>query len=89
MKIAKDKIKHCIACAIVSLSVSLTEALLGASFHGTWLAGFLAGTAIGIGKEYGDECAVGNKWDWADIAADTVGSVVGATLGSLFVIMRN
>lgn len=42
-----------------------------------------AGLAIGVGKEYGDKCAVGNRWDWLDIMADAIGSLMGSTAGAL------
>ena len=32
---------------------------------------------LGVGKEYGDSRAVGNKWDWLDIVADVAGCAVG------------
>jgi len=32
---------------------------------------------LGIGKEYGDSRAKGNKWDWYDILADGIGVAVG------------
>jgi hypothetical protein len=89
MKIAQDKIKHFTACAIVSFTASAAEAAMGAQYHNAWLAGFVAGMAIGVGKEYGDKCAIGNKWDWSDIGADTIGSVIGATLGSMFAMLRH
>ncbi len=84
MKIAKDKIKHFAACAIVAFTASATESACGAKYHHAWIAGVIAGMAIGVGKEYGDKCSPNNHWDWADIGADALGSIVGATLGSLF-----
>lgn len=89
MKFHSDKIKHFGACAVVSLIASATESALGARYLNAWLAGFIAGIAIGVGKEYGDKCAIGNRWDWADIGADALGSVVGASLGSLISIIHN
>lgn len=83
MKIPQDKIKHFTACAILSFSVAAVESCLGAQFHNAWLAGFIAGIAIGVGKEYGDKCAEGNDWDWLDIVADSVGSIVGCSLGAV------
>lgn len=83
MKIQEDKIKHFAACAIIAFSVSAIEACLGAQYHYSWLAGFIAGLAIGVGKEYGDKCAVNNSWDWFDIFADALGAIFGASLGSL------
>lgn len=83
MKIPQDKIKHFCACAILAFSVSAIESCLGAQYHNAWLAGFIAGIAIGVGKEYGDKCAEGNEWDWLDIVADSIGSIIGASLGSV------
>lgn len=74
--------KHIIACAIVSLLAAGLEAVFGADFHTAWLAGLIAGIAIGVGKEYGDKCASDNYWDWSDITADTVGSLIGSTFGA-------
>lgn len=89
MKFHSDKIKHFAACAIISFATSAFESALGARYLNSWLAGYIAGMAIGVGKEYGDKCAVGNRWDWADIGADALGSVVGASLGSLISIIHN
>lgn len=89
MKIANDKIKHLLACASVSFTASSMESACGAEYHNAWLAGFLAGMAIGVGKEYGDQCAPGNKWNWLDIGADALGSAIGATLGSLFSLLKH
>ena len=81
MKIASDKIKHFTACALVSFITSIAEVILGATFSHALIAGFIAGVAVGVGKEYGDKCAPGNRWDWMDIAADVLGSVLGAAIG--------
>lgn len=86
MKIATDKVKHFLACAAISFTASTVE--FGAEYHNAWIAGFIAGMAIGVGKEYGDSCAHGNKWDWSDIGADVVGSIIGATLGSIFTLFK-
>lgn len=83
VKIPSDKIKHFAVCMLVSLSVSLLEMLIGARFAQYAIAGFSAGVAIGIGKEYGDHCAAGNKWDWYDLIADTLGAIVGFSILSL------
>lgn len=89
MKISRDKIKHFTACFIVAFLTALIEAALGAEYHYSWLAGFVAGIAIGVGKEYGDKCAVGNRWDWSDIVADSFGAVAGASVGSLVSIFKS
>ena len=49
--------------------------------------GFCGGLAAGIGKEYGDECCENNKWDWKDIAADCIGSLVGAGFAMILTIL--
>lgn len=88
MKIAKDKIKHFCACAVVSCTTAAIESLSGVGMGCAFIAGLIAGVAIGVGKEYGDHCADGNKWDWEDIAADSLGSIVGAIVGSLFALIN-
>jgi uncharacterized protein YfiM (DUF2279 family) len=83
MKIESDKIKHFTVCVIVGLTASVIEAVYGANYLQSFFAGYMAGLAIGVGKEYGDKCNPSNKWDWSDIGADAVGSIVGAALGAL------
>lgn len=87
MKIANDKILHFCACFVVSLCTASIEAFCGGSFVGSLLAGVISGIAIGVGKEYGDLCAEGNRWDWSDIAADGCGTAVGASCGSLIALI--
>lgn len=84
MKIQKDHIKHFYVCLTIAFSASSIEAGCGATYAQSFVAGIIAGGAIGVGKEYGDHCAPGNKWDWSDIAADMAGAVIGSALGSLF-----
>ena len=86
MKIDSDKVNHFLACAAISFTASTVE--FCAEYHNAWIAGFIAGMAIGVGKEYGDSCAHGNKWDWSDIGADAVGSIIGATLGAMFTLFK-
>lgn len=88
MKIQQDKIKHFAACFAVALAASATEAAMGAPVLHSAAAGSMASMAIGVGKEYGDRCAPGNRWDWADIAADTLGSVFGAAAGASVALIK-
>ena len=92
----KDSHKHLIICAIastlaslgiallllVSLVVTSCEELMEHLLAPVWFAGVACALAMGIGKEYGDECAEGNEWDWDDIAADIVGAIIGSSLVS-------
>lgn len=89
-----DSTKHLIICAIasafasagialllwVSLVVTSCEELLEHLLAPVWFAGLACALAMGVGKEYGDECAEGNQWDWDDIAADIVGAIIGSSL---------
>lgn len=87
--IGKDKIKHVLYCCIAALGIGLC--IIGCLALGgihttaaTWaifVGSVLGGIACGIGKEYADY--VYATWDWADVAADAVGSIIGASLASL------
>ena len=72
-----DHKKHFIICALATL---LSFGLY-APFVPFWYVFSmcpLLGLGLGIGKEYGDSQASGNKWDMTDIVADILG--IGAAL---------
>ena len=89
-----DKTKHLLVCATtsalasvgialllwVSLVVTFREELMEHLLAPVWFAGVACALAMGIGKEYGDECAEGNEWSWDDVAADIVGAIIGSSL---------
>ena len=83
-----DNDKHIICTAVGSfiIGIAVMIALWLAGVKGTdaypavLLSGFLGGLAVGVGKEYGDECAEGNEWDWDDVAADVVGAIIGSSV---------
>lgn len=89
-----DQMKHLIVCATasalaslgialllwVSLVVTSCEELMEHLLAPVWFSGVACALAMGIGKEYGDECAEGNEWSWDDIAADIVGAIIGSSL---------
>jgi len=89
MKIQPDHFKHFCVCLAVAFTASSIEACCGASYSQSFVAGIIAGGAIGVGKEYGDKCAPGNKWDWNDIIADMAGAVMGSALGSLLSLFNH
>lgn len=72
-----DHKKHFIICALATL----VAFGLYAPFVPFWYVFSMCpmlGLGLGIGKEYGDSQASGNKWDWTDIVADILG--IGAAL---------
>ena len=71
----------------VAVALRLQGVCGGEAFFGVALAGFCGGLAAGVGKEYGDECAEGNRWDWQDIAADAIGSLVGSGFAMILTIL--
>lgn len=90
-----DNDKHIVVTAAMSFVVGLLCAvalrLQGVAgvdcYAGVLLAGFLGGLAAGVGKEYGDECAEGNQWDWEDIAADCIGALCGGGLAAIISVI--
>ena len=90
-----DTDKHilvtCIGGFAIGILVAVALRLQGVGgvdcYCGVMLAGFLGGLAAGVGKEYGDECAEGNYWDWQDIVADCIGSLVGSGFAMIITIL--
>ena len=90
-----DTDKHiCVTCIggfAIGILVAVALRLQGIggdeAFFGVALAGFCGGLAAGAGKEYGDECAEGNYWDWKDIAADCIGALVGGGFAMILTIL--
>lgn len=94
-----DRMKHLLVCATaaafasaaialliwMSLMVTSCEELMEHLLAPVWFAGVACALAMGVGKEYGDECAENNNWDWQDIAADIVGAIIGASLVCLII----
>lgn len=75
-----DKLQHFLVCAAIAAVMAAMMLLTRATVVQTAIASVGAAMAAGLGKEYGDRCAIGNHWDWVDLAADLAGAVVGATL---------
>lgn len=77
----KDKILHSLACFVATLA-SYGFMRMFFSFAPSVTSSWFLPVGLGIGKEYGDSKATGNKWDWEDIVADLIG-----TLLAVFVIL--
>ena len=78
-----DKNLHYCACTIVAVCISLVMLCIGAGALESCAAGFMGSVACGLGKEYGDSKAPGNKWDWKDILYDVYGAASGCLVGTL------
>ena len=81
MNIGKDKIQHLAVCAEIAAASAYTVKTAGAPSIPSCVAGFISGMSAGFGKEYGDKNAPRNKWDWLDVVADAIGSLVGCLTG--------
>lgn len=75
-----DKLQHFLVCAAIAAVMAAMMLLTGATVTQTAIASVGAAMAAGLGKEYGDRCAIGNHWDWVDLAADLAGAVVGTVV---------
>lgn len=87
MKIGKDKILHFTVCLIATVLSSVP----GFFFMDKWqcvYSSLLFPIGLGLGKEYGDSKATGNKWSWGDIFADVIGITCGiGIIGVLYLIV--
>lgn len=75
-----DKLQHFLVCAAIAAVMAAVMRLTGATVVQTAIASVGAAMSAGLGKEYGDRCAIGNHWDWVDLAADLAGAVVGTAV---------
>lgn len=70
-----DKIEHAGVCAFAALFMGILAALCGGHLGGAIIAALGTGLGLGAGKEFGDMCAEGNRWDWYDFLADALGTL--------------
>lgn len=71
-----DKVLHFFVCFFSTVLISIAMFWMG-MWHAV-ISGALFALGLGLGKEYGDSKASGNKWDWRDIIADLLGIAVAA-----------
>ena len=74
-----DKFLHFIVCCGAAVLSSIPSFF----FMDKWqcvYSSFLFPIGLGLGKEYGDSKASGNKWSWGDVVADVLGVIVGSLL---------
>jgi len=74
----KDKVLHFFVCFFATIGMSIATFWLG-MVSSIFCGGFFA-LGLGLGKEYGDCKAVGNKWDWLDIVADCLGILTAVSV---------
>lgn len=86
MKIARDKKLHFTCCLLIALA---TTTLVGAlsNWYAGGLAGLLTAMGTGVGKEYADKVSPTNHWDWYDILADSIGTIIGILLGVAILVI--
>lgn len=86
MTIPKDKRLHIACCMLIAFASTLLIGLMSNWYVGA-TAGLLTAMGVGVGKEYGDKVNPNNKWDWYDILADFIGTVVGVSVGIIIFIV--
>lgn len=77
-----DKTLHFLACGVIAAVMAAVMLLTGATTLQTAVAAIGTSMAAGLAKEYGDRCAIGNHWDWYDLAADLAGAIIGTAIAA-------
>ena len=81
-----DKFLHFSVSAGATFLIGIVTFFMG--MRDSMIASGLFSLGLGLGKEYGDSKAKGNKWDWWDIVADVVGIACGiGVISVLYLIM--
>lgn len=80
LNIQKDKQLHFLYSFYISCLFGIFFVLIGMNIFQVAIASFSVAFAAGLGKEYGDKINPYNKWDWYDILADALGSLVGVII---------
>lgn len=83
----KDKYIHFGVCLAIAYVARVVFGWMSVPVIVAALIGFCCAMCTGIGKEYGDKLAPGNKWDWYDIIADALGALIGCFGGIIPVII--
>ena len=81
-KIEVDKWEHFDASVLIAFVVTVLLKACGVKQPYSLLIGFTVGVIAGFAKEIWDKKS-GEKFDWQDIKADALGSVVGAVMGTI------
>lgn len=77
MRIGRDKWLHGLCCCSAAVVVGCLMRLAGSPALACVTAAVCGGLLLGLGKEYGDHAAPGNRWDWGDVVADLAGALCG------------
>lgn len=70
------------ACAILAVFVATLLAHLSVGVVApAILGGFFTGLFCGLGKEYGYSRATGEAWNWTNVVAYVLGTLIGCQIG--------
>lgn len=78
-----DKGLHFVCSLLIAVGFATILLGFGCNPVCCCLVAFLASFLAGIAKETGDSLSPGNYWDWYDILADFLGSLIGCSFGLL------
>lgn len=87
MNLGKDKYMHAAVCAIIAICSVVLLYMCKATLLTANIGGLLTAMSAGFAKEYGDKCNPNNKWDWQDVLADLIGSIIGLLLITLILVL--
>lgn len=80
-----DKFLHAFLCLIIAFMAGVMQLGLGSTLAGCLVGGAVPAMAVGLTKEWTDK-SYGGKFDFADLLADIIGTIVGiAVVAVLFI----